>query len=359
MQSGLAFESSRTSAGQPTSPRSAPAGRVFAETTYRAIDITADDFLRRIVRQSTAIPSDARRCPLTCTSVSHMSEDTAAEWALARVIAVREDPAARVALVTRTYRGPVGRAPRHLPFRRAAMSFMRWQIERGVLEPLDASPAGSAWWRAMNERLLLDGCEAMARSSGLHGEPSSLTIELWMSFIEDPTADSWYRAHNASIVAAYLEHHELAQHESLAERFFLNVVLVRVLYAHALVAAPRLALGRFAPLGGILGDPRLGMAGAFLSLRRVLPERYPPAQELDAYLAAEHSLGRMLDYGVITPRLQRLYDWSALELRQPALRELCRDGTPTYAWPDPDRRVWNPEHVPLPVRALRLAIPTR
>ena len=285
--------------------------------------------------------------------------DTAAGWALAQVTAVREDPAARLALVTRMYRGPAGRAPQHLPFRRAAMSFMRWQTDRGVLESLDASPPGSPWWRSMNERLLRDGCEAVARSGGLRGEPSSVTIEPWMSFIANPGAGRWYRAHNASIVAAYLEHHELAHNESLPERFFLNVVLVRVLYAHALVAAPRLALGRFAPLGGVLGDPRLGMAGAFLSLRRVLPERYPPAQELDAYLTNEHSLARMLDYGVITPRIQRLYDWSALELGQPALRELCHDGSPTYAWPDPDPGVWDPEHVPLPVRALRLAISTR
>lgn len=134
-------------------------------------------------------------------------------------------------------------------------------------------------------------------------------------------------------------------------------MLVRVLYAHALVAAPRLALGRFASLGAILSDPRLGMVGAFLSLRRVLPERYPPARDLDAYLAEENRLGRMLDYGVIAPRMQRLYDWSSRELGQPGLRELCVDGSPTYAGPDPDRRVWNPEPVPLAVRALRLAIP--
>jgi hypothetical protein len=31
------------------------------------------------------------------------------------------------------FRGPTGRAPRHLPFRRAALSFMRWQARRGVL----------------------------------------------------------------------------------------------------------------------------------------------------------------------------------------------------------------------------------
>ena len=46
----------------------------------------------------------------------------------------------------------------------------------------------------------------------------------------------------------------------------MNVALLRVLCAHALAAAPRLALGRLAPLGRLLGEPRLGMAGVFLSL---------------------------------------------------------------------------------------------
>jgi hypothetical protein len=51
----------------------------------------------------------------------------------------------RLALLARTYHGPTGHAPRHLPFRRAAFSFMRWQMRRGVLDPLDASPLGSPW----------------------------------------------------------------------------------------------------------------------------------------------------------------------------------------------------------------------
>ena len=61
----------------------------------------------------------------------------------------------------------------------------------------------------------------------------------------------------------------------------MNVALGRVLYAHALIAAPRLAVGRFAALGRLLGDPRLGMAGAFLSLGRVLPNRYPLGGEVE------------------------------------------------------------------------------
>lgn len=164
-------------------------------------------------------------------------EGGAATVAAAKVAAVRDDPRARLALASSTYRGPTGDAPRHLPFRRAAMSFMHWEAERGVLNALDAEPPGSRWWRALNERLLRDGCEAVARAGGHGGSPSTPTIRLWDAFVERPTARTWYRAHNASIVAAYLDHRDLAEAESRTERFFLNVVLLRVLYAHALVAA--------------------------------------------------------------------------------------------------------------------------
>ena len=258
----------------------------------------------------------------------------------AQVAAVRDDPAARLALMARVFRGPTGRAPRHLPFRRAALSFMRWQAARGVLNPLDAAAPGSAWWRAVNERLLRDGCETVALLGGLAGEASSQAVRLWLQFGARPTGRNWYRAHNASIVAGYLEHRNLAEAEGAPERFFMNVALLRVLYAHALAAAPHLALGRFAALGRLLGDPRLGMAGVFLSLRAVLPNRYPLGHDVDRYLAAEQRLGRILDYAVIVPRLQHLYEWSAEELGEPCLLEFVRDGNPVYAWPYEQRHVW-------------------
>jgi hypothetical protein len=136
------------------------------------------------------------------------------------------------------------------------------------------------------------------------------------------------RAHNASIVAAYLDHRDLAALEGRAERYFLNVVLLRVLYAHALVAAPRLALGHLAPLGRVLGDPRLGMTGAFLSLGRVVPHRYPLSDDLEVYIRDERGIGRLLDYAVFGTRLERLYGWAAQELNQSDLSALVRDGTP-------------------------------
>ncbi|MEO8966454.1 MAG: hypothetical protein ABI355_02590 [Solirubrobacteraceae bacterium] len=214
----------------------------------------------------------------------HDSSDSAATWAAAEVAAVRDDPAARLALAAATYHGLSGRAPDHLPFRRAEMSFMRWEADRGVLNPVAGDPPGSPWWRALNERLLRDGRESVARAAGLHGDMSSPTIGLWMAFIVDPTARTWYRAHNASIVAAYLEHEPLARAESLPERFFLK---------------------------------------------------------------------RMLDYAVIGSRLPGLYDWSAGELDHPGLRELIRDGSPAYVWPESERHVWDPPPLPMAAAALR------
>src|SRR6516164_7406384 len=267
-------------------------------------------------------------------------EASALALAERQVAAVRDDPASRLALMTRLFHGPTGRAPRHVPFRLAALSFMRWQAQRGVLNPIDASPPGSLWWRAMNERLLRDGCEAIGLLRGLAGEPSSQAVRLWLEFSARPTGRNWYRAHNASIVSGYLEHRKLAEAENAPERFFMNVALVRVLYAHVLVGAPSLALGPLAPLGRLLGDPRLGMAGVFLSLRRVVPNRYPLVYEVERYIAAEHRLARILDYAVIVPRLQRLYEWSAQDLDEPRLLELVHDGSPIYAWAFAQRCVW-------------------
>ncbi len=246
-----------------------------------------------------------------------------------------DSPAARLALMARLFDGPTGRAPQHRPFRRAALSFMRWQAARGVLDPL-----GSPWWRAVNERLLRDGSEAVGLLGGSVAEPSSHAVRLWLEFGASPTGRAWYRAHNASIVGGFLDHRALAEREAEAERFFMNVALVRVLYAHALVGAPRLALGRLGPLGRVLGDPRLGMVGVFLSLRRVLPDRYPLTLEVEEYVAREQRLGRTLDYAVIVPRVQRLYEWSAGDLGEPRLLELVRDGSPVYAWPYERRDVW-------------------
>jgi len=255
-----------------------------------------------------------------------------------RVAEVVDDPAGRLELLRSLY---VSGGERQLPYHRAAHAFMRWQVRRGLLEPLTSDRPGSPWWREINAQLLRDTAEARTLA-GSPETPTSASVRTMLEFIERPSARRWYRAHNHSIVSAYLDHEELAATEDRVERFFINLALVRVLYAHALVAAPRLALGALGPIAPPLGDPRLGMTAIFLSLSRVVPATYPLGDDVDAFIEAEHGFGHLLDVGVIQPRAARLYDWSATELGIPRLRTLVSDDVPVYAWDRSDDGPWHP-----------------
>jgi hypothetical protein len=285
-----------------------------------------------------------------------MGVGTAGEHADEQVSRVANDPPARLALLRGLYQVSSDVDRGYLPFRRAASAFMEWQLRRGLLNPALGPNPGSRWWRALNDSLLRDTCEASALAFGRPGSPRTASVSAAVEFIRAPTARSWYRAHNLTIASAYLAHEELALQENRVERFFINLVLVRVLYAHALVAQPRLALGWLAPTGRLLGDPRLGMTGIFLSLARVLPAAYPLDGDLDTYVRAEHGVGHLLDVGVIVPRLDRLFGWSARELGLPALDALLdRSGpAPTYAWDPHDVEVWRPPPTRLARAALRV-----
>ena len=280
----------------------------------------------------------------------------AAMIAAQRVAEVRDRPDGRLELLGSSYVPPPGAAPLHLRYQRAALAFMGWQLRRGLLNPLSHERPGSPWWRAVNERLLRDTCEARSRVLGHPGPASSPSVEPSVRFALQPSPRSWYLAHNITIVRAYLDHRDLAERENRVERFFINLVLVRVLYAHALVAAPRLALSWLAPTARWLGDPRLDMTGMFLSVSRVLPHQYPLNRELDFYIADEHAFGRLLDLGIIAPRLSELYRWSADELQIPDVTDLVYDATPAYAWDPNDRDPWAPVPRRL-VRAVRRALP--
>jgi hypothetical protein len=276
---------------------------------------------------------------------------TAAAYADEQMAKVRDDPQARLGLLRRLYDVPVEVDRGYLPYRRAATAFMRWQLRRGLLNPDSHAAPGSRWWRLLNESLLLDSSEASALAFGLPGKPRTVGAAATLDFIRKPSAGSWYRAHNLTIASAYLAHEHLARQETVIERFFINLVLARVLFAHAMVAAPRLALGWLAALSRPLGDPRLGMTAIFLSLSRVLPDSYPLTGDLTRYVEAEHSIGHLLDVGIILPRAEQLYGWSAEVLELPELNRLIAEGSPRYAWSHDEPDVWDPA----PSRLARMA----
>ena len=80
------------------------------------------------------------------------------------------------------------------------------------------------------------------------------------------------------------------------------------------------------------------------------------AADVATYVAAEHRFGRALDYAVIGPRIQALYEWSARVLDEPRLLGFVDRGSPTYLWPPEQRDVWTADHLSLPARTLRAAL---
>jgi hypothetical protein len=268
--------------------------------------------------------------PLTSTGDLQSSArgDEAAE-ADRRVAVVRERAGDRFRLASDFYRLSPGP---HTLYGRAELAFLRWATNRGVL----AAGNGSSWWRAVNERLLRDKVEARLLVETGSGRASTRSVELWVEFLRAPSPAGWYRAHNASIAAGYLANEAFAVRELAAERFLMNVALVRVLYAHALVAEPRIALGLLGPLGRRLADPRRATVRLFLDLHQSYPSGYPLDGSSSEQVLAERWFARVLDYAVIGPRLGQLYAFAAVSLGEPRIGRFLRDGVPCYGAPDTD-----------------------
>jgi hypothetical protein len=267
---------------------------------------------------------------------------SAAHDAERMVAEVRDDPVARIRLAADTYALRSVSRP-YRPYRRAVVAFMRWQQARGVLNALDAQAPGSPWWRAVNEDLLRDALEAKLLVEREDVVASRRTVQHWVDFFRAPSPRSWYLAHNASVVAGYLAHSEHAAREAPAERFFMNVVLVRVLYAHALVIDANLALGRFAIVAELVGHPRARGPQALLSMKDVLPVSYPIDNlTIEEIIDSENRIFRVVDFGVIATRAAALYAVSARALGEPRVLGLVSGGAPVYAWPIEQRHVWTP-----------------
>lgn len=264
-----------------------------------------------------------------------MKPSPAAEQAGRLVVAVHENPDQRLKLAASGY-------PDHLSaYGQSELRFLRWELARGVLHPT----SGSGWWRAVNNRLLRDKLEARMLTQIVKAvEPDSDAAhvsvastpgaQLWLDFLHSPSPITWYRAHNRSIVSGYLENDHLAAAESPPERFMINVMLARVLLTHTLIERPALTLGRFARLGPRIANPRSSSVGLFLDLHNVFPLRYPVQENtIQEVIALEGRVARVIDYGLMLPRLAAIYEFAATCLGEPRLETLIANGTFTYGGP--------------------------
>ncbi len=193
-----------------------------------------------------------------------------------RAAAVRDDPEDRYRLAKAFYDSTSG--PEIEGYGRAELAFMRWEIERGVLNAPHARPRpGSPWWRSVNERIIRDALEASLIAEG-SGEPSSPAVGMWLAFLSAPSPVTWYRAHNASVLTGYTKAAHLAAREAPNEQFLMNLVLARVLYAQALAEGESFAVGGDPLIARFLSDPRSPAVPVVMEI----PDFYPRSYPLDA-----------------------------------------------------------------------------
>jgi hypothetical protein len=226
------------------------------------------------------------------------------------------------------------------------LQFLRWEIERGVLNPLTGTPPGSLWWRQVNEALLVHAqCAAALYEAGVSDADVDVATAHWLEYLHRPSPQSWYRAHNASIAAGYLAYPEAARAEAPPEQTFLNVVLYRLLYAQSLVEgdAPGLInlLQRWVikwllrDLERIIADPRSPSVDVIVHLPDFYPRHYPlTPQDIRDVLERGHSPGVLVedvfDKGFILPSLTKLYALAARWLSVPELARLVDNHRPIY-----------------------------
>jgi hypothetical protein len=269
-------------------------------------------------------------------------DDPLAEQVRARIAPEVETPQGRFALREAFYR-KYGFGS-DWGYGSSELAFLKWEMDRGVLNPPAATPRGSAWWRAVNLSLIEDAEYAAAFFES--GASSALTgsADHWLTYLRTPSAVTWYRAHNASIVSGYLRHADLASAENKAEQIFANIVLYRVLFAQAMVEAglpealsglaERLAT-KLAALQKAVADPD----GHSVDLVVHVPSFYPRAYPL-VRKDASAMLG-LTEYGGWRPQvlfdktvgavgLGSLYELASQWLGMPELLHIVVNHSPIY-----------------------------
>lgn len=217
---------------------------------------------------------------------------------------------------------------------RSELDFLRWEINRGVLNPLnDPKQPGSVWWRDVNLQFIIISETAAEIYEGKNTtEPITHEIQLWLDYLKSPTGVSWYRAHNGAILKGYLTCVLQACEESVYERVFMNEVLYRLLFAQAMEEDQSFAKG----LGKIMANPMFQAVNIITHIPAFYPDNYPLSEKdiksvMHEGRNEEAVMEDVFDQVLILPNLNKLYESASKWLGNPELMSLIsKAGKPIY-----------------------------
>ena len=195
------------------------------------------------------------------------------------------------------------------------IAFLKWEIKRGVLNPVDDPiQVGSPWWRNVNLRFIYFA-ELAGRifDEKLVQADLPIPVQAWLDYLNNQNGENWYKAHNTTIAECFQFYIEDARQENSVEQVFLNITLYRLLFAQAMVEDVTI----FGELGARLADPR-GFAVKFITS---LPDFYPtnyPLTEADLAIIEGDELTAQAMF------LEVIKDWK----EKPDVLELLEDGFP-------------------------------
>lgn len=220
----------------------------------------------------------------------------------------------------------------HYGYGNAELAFLRWAISRGVLNHSenDEKP-GSLWWKKIHDRHLFYSESAAAKFEQNPGNTSPVVpVQMWLDYFKNPNVSSWYRAHNSSIIQGFLDSRNEAYKETDLERWFINIVLSRLLFAQVLVER-KTVLGKFARW---VADPQKQTIDYLVNKEGLYPTAYPLKNDLVNFKRSKAcqnaDLMKIFDKKLIMPRVSTIYEHCALLNNSPSLVKFLKGNTPIY-----------------------------
>lgn len=214
-------------------------------------------------------------------------------------------------------------------FGNSEIDFLEWEIERGVLDEKYAD----RWWYNVNlEFIYYSVLGAYIFEEKKQHIQIPQPVQRWVDYLEKPSAQTWYKAHNSSIIYGYLKYYELAFKEDLIEQYFINEVLDRLLFAEVMVEGKSKLFGFW---GRILASPKSPAVDILVKIKDLYPRNYPLKWKdilnvLDIGFDIGTVISYVLDKVIIKSNRTNIYNFISELLNIPELKHFIIDNKVVY-----------------------------